>query len=161
MLHHVLQIASILTPGVADRLLDLFPRADRHALQSFDPSDGAVADEPWSRGPAVGLPATRAKERAQTMDGLLRSGVWESGSGRQTFKFEFDEWVHILEGEAHVTAAGETRSLREGDVALFRAGLEMTWEIPEYVRKVWVHRHRRRLLARVARSTKRRLRPGA
>jgi hypothetical protein len=31
--------------------------------------------------------------------------------------------------------------LRAGDAALFRAGLSMTWDIPHYVRKVWVHRY--------------------
>jgi uncharacterized cupin superfamily protein len=151
VVHHLFQIASLVAPAIADRLAVHFPRFDRFAVQTFAPDDGLVATAPPQGGPEAGLPVTRAVNRAQTADGLLQSGVWEAGSGTQTFRFDFDEWVHILEGEAHVTAAGETRTLRAGDVALFRAHLEMTWEIPEYVRKVWVHRHRARPLSRIAR----------
>lgn len=155
MVHHLFQIATLVAPTVADRLVNRFPRFDRYPVQTFDPDDGAVAGATEQGGPELGLPVTRGLERAQTADGLLLSGVWESGPGKQTFQFGFDEWVYILEGEAHVTAAGETRTLRRGDVALFRANLSMTWEIPAYVRKVWVHRHRAGALRRIARRAAR------
>ena len=73
-------------------------------------------------------------------------------------KFDFDEWVHVLEGEAQVTVRGRTRTIKAGDVALFRAGLDMTWDVPKYIRKVWVHRYpRQSLVGRTANFIKRRL----
>jgi uncharacterized cupin superfamily protein len=160
MMHHhlmLLRALALCAPGVTTRLLDYVPGADRFGFQRFEPNDGAVATAPPSGGPECGVPVTRSVLRAQTMDGLMVSGVWESGPGRQEFRHGSDEWVYILEGEAHVTVAGDTQTLRSGDVALFRAGLPMTWEIPEYVRKVWVHRNRRRLLTGLPRLAARRL----
>jgi hypothetical protein len=147
-------------PSLVRRFLDLVPRADPVGLQRFDPDDGVLAAAPEEPGADEAAPATRSVARARSVDGLLVSGLWESGPGRRDFKFEFDEWVHILEGEAHVTVRGETQILRAGDVALFRAGLPMTWDVPEHVRKVWVHRHQRRLFARIVRKAAARVRPG-
>jgi uncharacterized cupin superfamily protein len=85
-------------------------------------------------------PVTRSLARVESPDGGLRSGVWDSSSGRKEFVFSVDEWAYILEGEARVTAAGETHVLHAGDVFYTPAGERMTWEVPSHVRKVWVHR---------------------
>lgn len=84
---------------------------------------------------------TNTRRGFQSLDGRLASGEWESGRGQHDIKFDFDEWVYILEGAADVTAQGTTTTLRAGDAAMFRAGLSMSWNVPRYVRKVWVHRY--------------------
>jgi uncharacterized cupin superfamily protein len=155
MVHHLFQIVSLVAPSVFDRLLDRFPRADRQGMQTFAVDDDSLRTAAAEGGGETGLPETRGLLRAHTIDGLFRTGVWEMGPGVQTFKWDFDEFVHILEGETTVTAGGQTRTLRAGDVALFRAGLSMTWETPVYVRKVWCHRLRLRPLTRITRKAMR------
>ena len=85
-------------------------------------------------------PVARSLVRLESPDGGLRSGVWDSSSGTKEYVFSVDEWAYILEGEAQVTAAGETHVLRAGDVFYTPAGERMTWVVPTHVRKVWVHR---------------------
>jgi uncharacterized cupin superfamily protein len=121
------------------------------AIPRFNADDGAIATGTSTLGSAAdGRPTTRALGRLASADGQIGSGVWDSTAGRHEFRFDFDEIVFFLEGEAHVTALGETYTFRAGDVALFRAGLHMTWEVPRYVRKVWVHRYPRKGLLRRA-----------
>jgi uncharacterized cupin superfamily protein len=85
-------------------------------------------------------PVTRSAVRLESPEGGLRSGVWESSAGRKEFVFPVDEWAYILDGEAQVTASGETHILHAGDVFYTPAGERMAWLVPNYVRKVWVHR---------------------
>ena len=122
--------------ALAAALLDRLPHVDHDGIQVFTPNP----DELRSVA-AVGDPDTHSIVRAATLDHSLASGEWDSGPGQHVIKFDFDEWAHILEGETHVTVQGRTHVLRAGDAALFRAGLSMTWNVPRYVRKVWVHRY--------------------
>lgn len=128
------------------------PRSADIAVQTFAVQtanlDEAIAD----RGPASdGAPVSRWLRPITSEDGAIESGVWDSTAGRHDICFDFDEWVHILEGEVHITVGDETRTLRAGDVAFFHAGVHMIWNVPRYVRKVWVQRHRRPgLVARAA-----------
>ncbi len=128
------------------------PRAGDVAVQAFTIQGVDIASAPTNQGPAGdGAPVSRWVTTITSEDGVIESGVWDSTAGRHDICFDFDEWVHILEGEAHVTAEGQTRTLRAGDVAFFHAGVHMVWDVPKYVRKVWVQRHRRPgLLSRAA-----------
>ena len=117
-------------------------------------SDGAFGAQ------AVGasLPATRSHCELVAADGGLRSGIWDSQAGTRSYDFSTDEWAYVLEGEAHVTADGVTHVLRAGDVFYAPAGMRMTWVVPEYVRKVWVHRQpplRGRIVRKVRRMVTR------
>ncbi len=85
-------------------------------------------------------PVTRSAVRLESSEGGLRSGVWESSAGRKDFVFPVDEWAYILEGDAEVTASGQTHVLKAGDVFYTPAGERMSWFVPNHVRKVWVHR---------------------
>ena len=85
-------------------------------------------------------PVTRSAARLESSEGGLRSGVWESTAGRKEYVFPVDEWAYILDGEAQVTASGVTHNLQAGDVFYTPAGEQMSWFVPNYVRKVWVHR---------------------
>jgi uncharacterized cupin superfamily protein len=145
--HAIRRIASCLSASTASKLLDAFPEADGHGMQVYTP----CAEQLRSLGPADGAgsqtsPMTYSRRHFETIDGVLATGEWDSGPGRHVIKFHFDEWVHVLEGEAQVTVQGRTRTIKAGDVALFRAGLDMTWDVPKYIRKVWVHRYPRQTL---------------
>ncbi len=113
-------------------------------MQTFRPDEIDLATigtvDATSFGGAADGPTTRTATAIESTDGGFRSGVWDSAAGQRDFLFPTDEWAYIVEGEAHVTAAGETRVLRVGDVFYTPAGERMTWVVPTYVRKVWVHR---------------------
>ena len=114
-------------------------------MRTFRPDEAeleATTDAPQGFGPATGpgAPVTRSGAYLEARDGGLRSGVWESGPGTADYAFGTDEWAYILDGEAHVTAAGATHVLRAGDVFYTPAGERMSWTVPHFVRKVWVHR---------------------
>ncbi|HVU03285.1 MAG TPA: cupin domain-containing protein [Polyangiaceae bacterium] len=128
------------SPALAGAVLDRLPGLDREAIQVFTPNPAELRSVP----PQPGTPEVRSIVRFASIDYRLVSGEWESEAGHHVFKFEYDEWIHILEGEAHVTVRGRTHVLRAGDVAMFRAGLSMIWDIPRYVRKVWVQHYPRR-----------------
>ncbi len=125
-------------------------------MQTFRPADvdleaTSSAAQGFGAGSGPGSPATRSEARIESRDRGLRSGVWESGPGTAEYVFSVDEWAYILDGEAHVTAAGATHVLRAGDVFYTPAGERMSWTVPHFVRKVWVHR-RPPLLGRIRRK---------
>ncbi len=131
-------------------------------MKTFRPADVDLAspakpDSDFGDGGAgggPGAPVTRSVARLEASDGGLRSGVWDSSAGQKDFVFATDEWAYILEGEAEVTAAGKTHVLRAGDVFYTPAGERMSWVVPSYVRKVWVHR-RPPFIGRVRRKLRR------
>jgi hypothetical protein len=135
-----------ISPRLASALLDRVPQFDHEGIQVFTPNPSELRSVQ-----AQGEPSTHSLVRFANLDYSLASGEWDSGPGRHEIKFDFDEWVHIVEGEAHVTVQGRTHVLRAGDAAMFRAGLSMTWDEPKYVRKIWVHRYPQKgLLERAA-----------
>jgi uncharacterized cupin superfamily protein len=131
----VIAAVSRIAPRTAAVLLDRFPEADRAGMQVFALDAAGLRAEGTRDG------VTHTRPRLHTIDGAIASGEWDSGPARHVIKFDFDEWVHVLEGEAHVTVQNVTRTIKAGDIALFRAGLSMTWNVPRYIRKVWVHRY--------------------
>ncbi|MEQ1937404.1 cupin domain-containing protein [Mesorhizobium sp. CN5-321] len=89
-----------------------------------------------------GSPVARAGQIVQSSDGTATSAVWDCTAGTFNWHFGIDETVHILDGEVEVsTANDQTRILRAGDVALFRAGTTAVWHVPAYVRKIAFCRH--------------------
>jgi uncharacterized cupin superfamily protein len=116
----------------------------------FNANDTAIAGAMASGSPGAGSPAVRALECLASADGAIASGVWESTAGKHQFQFDFDEILYFIEGEVNVTAGGKTYTFRAGDVAFVPAGVQMTWEVPKYVRKIWTHRYPRLALLRRA-----------
>ncbi|MET0594252.1 MAG: cupin domain-containing protein [Polyangiaceae bacterium] len=116
----------------------------------FNANDGAIASVPVNGANGDSAPIVRALERLASLDGAIASGVWDSTAGKQEFQFDFDEVLYFLEGEVHVTAEGKTYTFRAGDVAFVRAGTHMSWDVPKYIRKVWIHRYPRRARLRRA-----------
>src|SRR5690606_19668881 len=104
-----------------------------------------VAMKPAPINPAwvlEGSPVARAGEIARSSDGTTLSAVWDCTAGTFTWHFGVDETVHIVDGEVEVSANGfGTRTLRAGDVTLFRAGTTARWRVPVYVKKIAYCRH--------------------
>ena len=77
----------------------------------------------------------------QSADKLVSSGLWECTAGRFNWTFEWDEFVHVLEGEVTISEdGGDTYTLRAGDFAHFPIGLKTEWHVPKYVKKVFTLR---------------------
>lgn len=120
--------------------------------------EGALA--PCAIGPesiVAGEPRARASVEAKSPDGLLATGLWDCTAGVLDIHFRCDELVHIVEGEVLVRCDGRSLHLLPGHVAYFPRGVVALWEIPEYVKKAYVHRYPprpsllRRALAKAAR----------
>jgi uncharacterized protein len=122
--------------------------------------EGALA--PCAIGPesiVAGQPQARASVEATSPDGRLATGLWDCTAGVLDIAFRCDEFVHIVEGEVLVRCNGQTHHLMAGHVAYFPKGVVALWEIPEYVKKAYVHRYPprpsrlRRALAKLGRMT--------
>jgi len=71
------------------------------------------------------------------------SVIWECTPGRFTWTYDMDETAVILAGHVRIkdTNGGEPFELKAGDIALFKAGSVLEWEILKKVRKVaFLHR---------------------
>ncbi len=89
-----------------------------------------------------GSPVTRSLDLTKSPDGKFTTNLWDCTAGSFRWTYTTDEIVHVLEGEVHVTDEhGVRRTLTPGDVAHFTKGTQAVWEVPEYVKKLAVHRH--------------------
>ncbi len=85
----------------------------------------------------TGQPVARMADHSRSADRAAYTALWDCTAGTFRWFFAWDETVHILEGEVHVTAEdGAIHMLRAGDVAYFKAGTWATWRVDTYVRKV-------------------------
>ena len=88
-----------------------------------------------------GTPQARGTVLVQSVDKLVSSGMWSCTAGRFLWEFTWDEFVHILEGEAIITEdGGTTHHLQSGDIAHFPIGLKTQWQVPAFVKKVFTIR---------------------
>lgn len=88
-----------------------------------------------------GLPRARGAVLTQSPDKKVSTGLWECSAGRFQWTFGWDEFVHILEGEATIKPEGGAAiTLRPGDTAFFPVGLKTEWLVPLHVRKVFTVR---------------------
>jgi len=100
-----------------------------------------------------GEPVARSCDLSQSPDGGLSMNLWDCSAGRFRWNYYGDELVNILEGEVRVTDEnGDLTVLRAGSTAHFNAGDETIWEVPEYVRKLAIHRTPQSLPARISRK---------
>ena len=97
-----------------------------------------------------GNPVARVRNLGKSADGRFSFGLWDCTAGKFQYVFGSDEVVHILAGEVTVEDGRSTYTLRVGDVGYFPAGLTAHWTVPQYVKKLAVHRTPRyTLLGRV------------
>jgi uncharacterized protein len=100
-----------------------------------------------------GTPIARSTGLTASDCGTVTTCIWDCTAGRFHWNFDVDEVVHILDGEVHVTEDDGTETvLRTGDVGHFPLGSHSIWHVPQYVRKLAVHRApaRRPLVLRAA-----------
>ena len=69
----------------------------------------------------------------------LQQGVWESGPGVLSLKFQWNEIIVGLEGEAVAEnqETGEILILKTGTTALFKKGTHWKWKIPKGFKKLF------------------------
>lgn len=85
----------------------------------------------------AGEPIARMADHSKSADRAAYTALWDCTAGTFRWFFAWDETVHILEGDVHVTAEdGSVHVLHAGDVAYFKAGTWATWRVDTYVRKV-------------------------
>jgi uncharacterized cupin superfamily protein len=85
-----------------------------------------------------GKPLFRTAETSRSADGRTISGLWScEGPAIFEWRFDTDETLHVLEGEARVAYLGHQVTLRPGDVYTFHAGTRATWEVERYIKKSW------------------------
>jgi uncharacterized cupin superfamily protein len=97
-----------------------------------------------------GAPVARSCDLHSSRQAGVSMNLWDCTAGRFRWHYGSDELVEILEGEVRVTdAEGAQRVLRPGDTAHFPAGTSFVWEVPEYVKKLAIHRAAKALPDRI------------
>jgi len=107
-------------------------------------SDFSVIHLDWELGPApidpswihAGNPEARNRVVSRSRDGTSETFLWECTAGSFTWRYDSDETLYILEGEAVLFEGDEERRIGPDDVVFFAAGARVTWRIDNYIRKV-------------------------
>ncbi len=100
-----------------------------HVLTAYD------VDPTWV---SSGKPVFKTTETSRSADGKTVSGLW-SCEGPTTFewRYDVDETIHVLEGEAEVEYLGHKVTLRSGDVYTFHTGTRAKWQVKGFIKKSW------------------------
>ena len=97
--------------------------------------------EPESGQPATileGDPQTVTRNFFTDETEQFFSGIWESTRGKWRISYSENEFVHMLEGEAILTAEdGTAERVKAGDSFVVPAGFQGTWESVTDVRKLY------------------------
>ena len=112
-------------------------------LQTVSELAGELPDMPiepsWIK---EGNPVARGTVLNQSADKKVSSGLWSCEPGEFEWHFAWDEFVHVLEGEAEITEIGtdNTITLRAGDMTHLPLGLKAHWRVKSKIRKYFVAR---------------------
>ncbi|MCH2211837.1 MAG: cupin domain-containing protein [Fuerstiella sp.] len=89
-----------------------------------------------------GNPVARGAVLTQSEDRKISSGIWSCEPGKFEWTYDWDEFIHVLEGEVEITADETERIilLRSGDTAHFPLGMKAQWHVKKRVRKFFVIR---------------------
>jgi uncharacterized cupin superfamily protein len=111
------------------------------AINSFESSRSDLGPEPINPDWILeGNPVARASRFSESPDGKLITGMWDCTAGKFRWIYWFDEIVHILEGEVRVDDGRRVHVLVPGSTAYFPSRLATVWEVPKYVKKMFVLR---------------------
>lgn len=103
--------------------------------------DDMEAPEPEASQPAVvleGKPQTVTRNFFTDQTEQFFSGIWESTRGKWRVSYSENEFVHMLEGEAILTAdGGPAERVKAGDSFVVPAGFQGTWESVTDVKKLY------------------------
>jgi uncharacterized protein len=84
-----------------------------------------------------GSPAAAALDL--TRGEYIATGLWSCTAGRFHWHYQSDEIIHILEGEARLEDDhGNLLTLLPGSVVHFSPGDHAIWDVPVYVKKLYV-----------------------
>jgi uncharacterized protein len=66
-------------------------------------------------------------------------GTWQASKGKWAVAYTEWEYCHIISGDAVLTdEAGNSRSIKAGDSFVIEPGFNGTWEVPEFINKLYV-----------------------
>ena len=86
-----------------------------------------------------GNPEARGAVLNQSAGKRLSSGVWSCTAGKFKWRYTWDEFVQIIEGEVVITeVGGVSHTLNPGDCAHFPKGLHVHWNVMKNVRQLFV-----------------------
>ncbi len=89
----------------------------------------------------AGQPVARGTVIHQSKDKKVSCGYWTCTEGEFDWVFQWDEFVHVFEGEVTITDEYENvYSLGPNDSAHFPSGLKTHWHVKTFVRKYFVLR---------------------
>lgn len=83
-----------------------------------------------------GNPQARNRVISKSRDGAAVTLLWDCTAGSFTWRYDCDETIHVIEGEATLWDAAGERRIAAGDVVFFPAGARVTWRVDRYIRKV-------------------------
>ncbi len=107
--------------------------SDFHVLSSDQHLEPAPIDPGWIH---QGAPEARNRIVSKSRDGTAFTFVWECTAGSFTWRYDADETLYVLEGEAVLYEGDQERRIGPGDLVFFAAGARVTWRIDNYIRKV-------------------------
>jgi uncharacterized protein len=109
----------------------------RHTEASFRP---APIPAGWV---LKGDPVTEVADVSQSQDASTQVYLWRTTASTFRWTHKADEIITVLKGGVSITDAdGTSRTLGVGDVAHFPAGSTQTWDVPDFLLKSAVHKHR-------------------
>jgi len=83
-----------------------------------------------------GAPQARNRVISKSRDGAAVTLLWDCTAGSFTWRYDCDETIHVIEGEATLWDGAGERRIAAGDVVFFPAGARVTWRVDQYIRKV-------------------------
>ena len=83
-----------------------------------------------------GNPQARNRVISKSRDGAAVTLLWDCTAGSFTWRYDCDETIHVIEGEATLRDGAGERRIAAGDVVFFPAGARVTWRVDRYIRKV-------------------------
>jgi uncharacterized protein len=93
----------------------------------------APIDRSWIH---EGNPVTRSCVVSKSRDGSAFTFLWDCTAGVFTWRYDADETLYVLEGEAVLFGPDGERRIAAGDVVFFHAGTQVKWRVDSYIRKV-------------------------
>jgi uncharacterized cupin superfamily protein len=118
--------------------------APTHYVESSKIPDGEWP--PWPN-PSMkfedgGITVPAGTIESQSRDKHVTSGMWSIEPSTMEFTFPWDEFIHILEGEAVVEdlETGRSIDIKPGYTAHFELGSKTRWKVTKKIRKYYVIR---------------------
>lgn len=110
---------------------------------------GKIPDGEWPAWPNPSMkfqdgrmPVPTGTVESQSRDKHVTSGMWSVEPCAFEITFPWDEFIHILEGEAVVEdlETGRTIDVKPGYIAHFELGCKTRWTVTKTIRKYYVIR---------------------